>query len=108
MRITLTALMLVLLAGCSMLSAERSQLPNGVTLLETKHFECTDRVVFEGDIDVDKGESTVIKLDDSDDIGVACLGRPHGKDEFDCPPGSDYIRVIREKDRSRFTVECFG
>jgi|GEM_PF-3626900 len=108
MRILSTVFMFALLAGCSMLSAERSQLPDGVTLLETKHFECTDTVVFEGDIDVDMGESTVIKLDDSDDIDVACLGRPHGKDEFDCPPGSDYIRVIREADRDRFTVECFG
>lgn len=109
MRTIPTMILFLLMSGCAMMGAERSELPDGVTLMETMHGSCDATIAIEDNIEVRPGQSTVVQVDEYEDIEWACLDRrDYDEDEFDCPPGTDYLRVIREQGDDDFTVECFG
>jgi hypothetical protein len=110
MRYLASCLLALLLAGC-VITSEREGLPTGATLLGSEDGYCDGPVEIEGDPDVvvDEGESTTVAVEDGD-VDWQCIAADATSDagEFDCPDGTDYVRISRDEDESDFTLECFG
>jgi hypothetical protein len=113
MKLTLPtcAALVLLLGGCVVTTTEREGLPNGVTLLDSDQGLCSGTVEIDGhpDVRIDEGEQSVLAVDDDEDIEWQCItDLDSDEGEFECPDGTEYIRVSRDEDDSEFTLECYG
>jgi hypothetical protein len=99
----------LLMAGC-VVTAERDGLPTGVTLLGSEDGYCDGPIEIEADPDlvVEGGESTTVAVEDGEVDWQCLVGDTPDEGEFDCPEGTDYVRISRDEGEAEFRLECFG
>ena len=104
---------LALLFGSIALGQER--LPTGVTLLGADDTACRGVLMLEsgvrGESDdvrrIGSGQFAVFEIE-SENVGWVCLGEATQSDTMECPSGTNYVRVSRNRDDDNVLFECYG
>lgn len=99
----------LLLTACATGLVKRDALPADATLLGSIDGACRTVVYIEDGVPTRPGETSVIEMESRRPLDWECLADPAAdKEDFDCPAGTQFLRVRHTGEEGRFTVECFG
>jgi hypothetical protein len=103
--------------GADSISLTETELPNGITLLQSDEDTCDGTVrVDQGfirggnanEVTVPPGGDAAFEIEEQRVVWTCVDGDSTSEDSLECPLRTSHVRITRPADGESFLVECFG